>query len=621
MDAHKKSKSAIASAIHKDEDARLDTYTRTNFVKDEGEIGANPNNFRLEQARVEKLKEIIWQEAQPEIPPHAWHTSIEQAQITFQASKECIERKVEITHPISELTNHPKLENWVSSGLELHTERSTCAFCSNEIKSERRDELSGHFTKEVRDLQAQIDKILNEVETLKEELGKTRTPKIEQFYPALKSDAESALSGFKAAGDILQQSAVMVARLLRKRKSSISQPGDGAYIASENHISQSTIALNTLIAKNNKHTDDVEQESTTAKNAYRMHLVSEAMVEKEYIGRQHEISRLKNVEKKSKEDAITATKAVKRTQAQIKDLRAQMRSEEKAADRINGLLKEYFAADSFHISVATDDKKKFILTRGSDSNPAKNLSEGEKTMLAFCYFVARFNILSDDSTVEKPVIWIDDPVSSLDSNHLYGVAAMMMEQFKLPIKADGNDKRNCRQLFISTHSIEFLNFISKGDRWYSNGVHCYYQIERMHSGHAQIAHLPKWLRAYPTTYVLLFKHIHNCAYGKENPYELVTLGNVIRRFLETHLYLKFPSKDFAVSSALAEFVGEADFANATEIRLFMNTQSHRAEAVSTDGSKGESKAKEIAKEICYLMERNDSSQYKKLVETVDGLTS
>ena len=408
--------------------------------------------------------------------------------------------------------------------------------------------------------------------------------------------------------------------MLRKRKSSISQPGDGSYIAFENQIAQSTIALNALIAKNNTHTDDVEEESTRAKNAYRMHLVSEAMVEKGYIDRQHEILRLQNVEKKSKSAADTATKAVKRTQTQIKDLRAQMRSEEIAADRINGLLKEYFAADSFRLNVATDDKKKFILTRGSDSNPAKNLSEGEKTMLAFCYFVARFNILSDDSTAENPVIWIDDPVSSLDSNHLYGVAAMMMEQFKLPKRAGGNDKRNCRQLFISTHSIEFLNFISKGERWYSNGEHRFYQIERMHYGHAQIAHLPKWLRAYPTTYVLLFKQIYQCAHvDSVDQYELVTLGNVIRRFLETHLYLKFPSKVFGVNKALDEFVGEADFANAKEIRLFMNTQSHRAEAVSTDGSKGESKAREIAKEICYLMEKNDSSQYKKLVETAIDL--
>nr|WP_246308021.1 AAA family ATPase [Chitinibacter bivalviorum] len=47
-----------------------------------------------------------------------------------------------------------------------------------------------------------------------------------------------------------------------------------------------------------------------------------------------------------------------------------------------------------------------------DNKKAHHLSEGECSLLAFCYFLAKLDDIATRDT--KPVIWIDDPISSLD---------------------------------------------------------------------------------------------------------------------------------------------------------------------------------------------------------------
>ena len=52
---------------------------------------------------------------------------------------------------------------------------------------------------------------------------------------------------------------------------------------------------------------------------------------------------------------------------------------------------------------------------------------------------------------EKPyIIWIDDPISSLDSNHIFFIFSLInSELFE-------DKKLKYKQLFISTHNLDFL---------------------------------------------------------------------------------------------------------------------------------------------------------------------
>ncbi|WP_394798614.1 AAA family ATPase, partial [Chryseobacterium indologenes] len=63
-----------------------------------------------------------------------------------------------------------------------------------------------------------------------------------------------------------------------------------------------------------------------------------------------------------------------------------------------------------------DATKKFILLR--DNQNASNFSEGEKTAIAFSHFLVSIKALESKNKFKDYIVFIDDPISSLDGNHI-----------------------------------------------------------------------------------------------------------------------------------------------------------------------------------------------------------
>ena len=91
------------------------------------------------------------------------------------------------------------------------------------------------------------------------------------------------------------------------------------------------------------------------------------------------------------------------------------------------------------------------LKSSGTAKKAYHLSEGECSLLAFCYFLAKLDDIDTKDT--KPIIWIDDPVSSLDGNHIFFLFSLLNAE----IVSSGRFE----QLFVSTHSLEFLKYLKK----------------------------------------------------------------------------------------------------------------------------------------------------------------
>jgi wobble nucleotide-excising tRNase len=71
---------------------------------------------------------------------------------------------------------------------------------------------------------------------------------------------------------------------------------------------------------------------------------------------------------------------------------------------------------------------KFKISR--DKVDAKNLSEGECSLISFCYFIARMeDELKDEINKGSLVIYIDDPISSLDSNHIFFMFSLIEKHY------------------------------------------------------------------------------------------------------------------------------------------------------------------------------------------------
>ena len=84
---------------------------------------------------------------------------------------------------------------------------------------------------------------------------------------------------------------------------------------------------------------------------------------------------------------------------------------------------------------------------------AFNLSGGEASLIAFCYFITQLKDELSGPDAEKLIIYIDDPISSLDANHIFYVYSLIESILCEPLKY--------AQLFISTHNLEFLSILKR----------------------------------------------------------------------------------------------------------------------------------------------------------------
>lgn len=103
----------------------------------------------------------------------------------------------------------------------------------------------------------------------------------------------------------------------------------------------------------------------------------------------------------------------------------------------------------------------FLKREGTDENTDiyKTLSEGEKTLITFLYFIEFCKgTLDKDAVCEQQnrIVVIDDPVSSLSQNYVYEIANLIKVNFYIQ-KKDSSWDICINQLFVLTHNLYFLN--------------------------------------------------------------------------------------------------------------------------------------------------------------------
>ena len=167
------------------------------------------------------------------------------------------------------------------------------------------------------------------------------------------------------------------------------------------------------------------------------------------------------------------------------------------------------------------------------TSTADKLSDGEKTAIAFAYFIT--SLEGDGEDITKTIVYVDDPISSLDSNHVYAVYALVTEKL-----------HSALQLFISTHNSEFFNLLKGlwlGRGPLQSGSEGFYVRRKSDATGAfsELESLPRLLRKFKSEYEFLFAQLHSFA-GDQTPsdHEAYTAPNLLRRFLEAYLGFRKP---------------------------------------------------------------------------------
>ncbi len=165
------------------------------------------------------------------------------------------------------------------------------------------------------------------------------------------------------------------------------------------------------------------------------------------------------------------------------------------------------------------------------------LSDGEKTTLAFAYFLARLKLFYKKEDLKKLVVVIDDPISSLDEQRIYNTTCLVAKINQELAREKLSNKEDKVQVFVLTHNHTFMarliNMVGKHAR--------YFQLER-HQGQLKIVCKDEVKGYFDTFYLLLFKEVY--AFAKKEKVqddfnEAINYGNKIRILLESFLKINF----------------------------------------------------------------------------------
>jgi len=545
-----------------------------------------------------------------------------------------VSKSIAPTKAIQELLNDSVLQLWVKQGIAHHRgKRQTCAFCRQSLPDNIWQTLDEHFSKESGELEAALGVAIASVKQAVAEVSDHVPFRRDQFYPEERETFDTAAKALAEALAVYRTDLESLTKLLETRKGDLFRPvALRPLLHDPKEIQKHVDAINALIASNNGKTKTLERDKTDAREALRLTDVSTFAAT---IAYDKELARVANLKTEADTAATAFTdseKEIRDAEAEVQALRARQKDERKGADRVNSLLSNFFGHSGIKLEARDSADKatvKFEITR--DGKAAYNLSEGECSLIAFSYFIARLE--DPDSKGKDLIIYIDDPISSLDSNHIFFMFSLIESLIAKPIKnADGSNSYRYKQLFVSTHNLDFLKYLKRlsvpkkkiplGEgKTKSVDDQEHFMLER-NGAASQILPMPSYLKDYVTEFHYLFHQIYKCrdqAAAHLNHEPFFGFGNNLRKFLEAFLFFKYPYHDDKndVFERMKKFFGDEEDAAVALVNRLNNEFSH-LEAAPDRGFKPV-EIPEIEKVANYVLNKMfaaDPVQYNALLKSI-----
>jgi wobble nucleotide-excising tRNase len=315
----------------------------------------------------------------------------------YEVAEKLLSKKV-ISETIDRLRDDQSLNNWVKQGFDLHkskNEKGNCLFCRKPLDTDFLDNLAKHFSKDYEELQNAINRLKNEISKVKAIVIAVNN---DELYPDLKDNYTNKA---KELNDCIDKINVWIDSVVEKLVEKYNNPlvtvaspekPEDFLITYDQHIAE----INKIIFNHNEKAKNHAFEVTSAREKLELNSIAVALSEQDYkkMG-----SGIKESEKKEKE----ALEAINMNNFEISELEKKTSNIGKAIKDINKHLKEFFGREEIKLEL-DGDKKGYIIRR--DKQPAKNLSEGEKTAIAFSYFIVK--VKEKEFDIKNSTIVIDD---------------------------------------------------------------------------------------------------------------------------------------------------------------------------------------------------------------------
>lgn len=461
-------------------------------------------------------------------PQKTGYSFIENLKTLSIEVKEILESTAPKSISFPQLEEDKPLFDWVQDGIKLHENKSECEFCTRTLPDNRINNLNSYYSKKLQEIQASIKGVIEKIKD-ERDLLKIVFPDKKNLGASFQDEYQSGINNYETiAKKYLAQLSILENDL--KRKTSDYFNDIPASEIESIVLKESINEIEKPLKSHNEWLREFDKNKKKALDKILNHYVSEYLEKEKYNKKESD----KNIASSIVSDLNSRITINKADNA---ELEAKLKSTVKGQEELNAILEILLHRNDIKIEISND---KFALERGGYQ--ASNLSEGEKSAIAFAYFLTELKALRNDDPPKLPntIIFIDDPISSLDSNHIFQVRQLIHSFFK---------EQDFAQLFISTHNFEFFSVmldtklfgrISKNTNENKRPL---YFIKRSDNDGSIIKKLPNSFSSYKSEYVGLYhtlKEFDDLDH-KEDFTNLLILPNAVRRFLELYTLMKYPS--------------------------------------------------------------------------------
>lgn len=471
-----------------------------------------------------------------------------------------------VSQTIQRLVDHGDIKSWVETGLDLHKLHDTnqCEYCGNTITEERTKQLEGHFNDDYKAFQTRLEGADGWLAS--QYIQPPMLPATSDFYDEFKSGYSEACTALEKAIIALNEEITVWHTVLKEKTANPLETDLTVEVISESSVkafNDAMTAIGAAVDKHNHKSGNFKEETNKAKKKLELHYATTEVKSFEYHDKKKEV-----VDRTAENETLKKTINTRNTK--IRALEDSLSNEGLGADQFNESLYKFLGRSELTLRF-NPVKKGYEILRNDSEQVGGNLSEGEKTAIAFVYFITKLK--ENNNNIEDTIIVVDDPISSFDSNHLFHAYSFM--------------KVNCekaKQLFVLTHNFTFFklirDWISRKNKRDNKNIANFYVVKANNEvpRNSTYTDAEPALILYNSEYHYIFSRLHSL----KNQQTLETddhflAANLSRKLLESFLSFKFPKNrgNFAnlFNTAVSASHNPEDEGK-EKIRKFINEYSH-----------------------------------------------
>lgn len=327
-------------------------------------------------------------------------------QQTFTKAKERLDDLLKtsvVSKTIQRLVEHGDIKTWVETGLDLHKRHDTneCEFCGHTISDERTKQLEAHFNDDYKAFQDRLVKADGWL--VGQYIQAPLLPAESDFYEEIKKEYSEACTALeKATTDLNEEISSWHTALKEKTENPLETDFtiEVINLSAIKAFNDAMTAIGAAVGKHNHKSGNFKEETDNAKKQLELHYATTEVKSFGYHEKKKEV-----VDRAVANDALKGN--ITSRNSEIRSLEDSLSNEGLGADKFNESLHKFLGRSELTLRFNPVKKGYEILRNNSDPVDG-NLSEGEKTAIAFVYFITKLK--ENDNNIEDTIVVVDDPI-------------------------------------------------------------------------------------------------------------------------------------------------------------------------------------------------------------------